>query len=242
MPANTDRWTASTVTDQGPRRFMADAAHSARDRATGRRAWAVADGIGDEYEAGYAAELAARTAARAALRGGAAAGITAARAALQYEYDGAPRGQEGDCVIVTAVPMSARVGSGWDIAWVGDCRAYAVQGGILRQLTEDHTEGETMRRHPDPYWQDLASCFDHIVTRSVLRPAPIASVRITGTTERLLLCTDGMSKVLDAEAIAAHLTPDALPLRAARALVADTRARPRARDNIAATVIQPRTR
>jgi hypothetical protein len=120
---------------------QADAANSHRHRSSGLRAWTVADGIGDDWEPAYAAQLAARRAARAATTGGAAYGIAAARAGLQYEYDGAPRGQEGDCVMVTAVPMADHTDAGLDIAWVGDCRAYVVQDRLLRQVTEDHTEG-----------------------------------------------------------------------------------------------------
>jgi hypothetical protein len=77
MPAAHVRWTASTRTDQGPRRHMADAAHH-----FGRLAWAVADGIGDDYEPAEAATMAAQTAPYAALTGGAAHGIATARTVL----------------------------------------------------------------------------------------------------------------------------------------------------------------
>jgi protein phosphatase len=233
------RWSASTVTDQGPRRHMADAADSHRHRPSGRRAWAVADGIGDDFEPAYAAELAARSAARAATTGGAAYGIAAARAALKYEYDGAPRGQEGDCVMVTAVPMADHAGAGFDFAWVGDCRAYVVQAGTLLQVTQDHTEGEQMRRSESEWIRELAPGHDHIVTRSVLRDEPIASVRITGPVQRVLLCTDGMSKVLPAADIEHILSSSASAPRIARSLLHATRAHRRARDNIAATVLVP---
>jgi protein phosphatase len=233
-------WTASTITDQGPRLCMADAAHSCRDWATGRRSWAVADGIGDDYEPEDAARLAAHHAARAALTGGAACGIAAARTALQYEYDGAPRGQEGDCVMVCAVPLPEEVGGGFDVAWVGDCRAYVVQNGTLHQVTEDHTRGQEMRRSENPWTRELAPYSDHIVTRSVLRDGPISSVRVVGPVHRALLCTDGLSKVLPAEKIARILTTERRPARAARALLAAARADRRARDNIAATVLAPR--
>jgi hypothetical protein len=104
---------------------MADAAHSHRHRPSGHRAWAVADGIGDDWDPAQAAEMAARRAARAATTGGSACGIAAARAELQYFYDGAPRLQTGDCVMVTAAPMADHTGAGLDIAWVGDCRSGA---------------------------------------------------------------------------------------------------------------------
>jgi protein phosphatase len=108
--------------------------------------------------------------------------------------------------MVTAAPMADHAGGGLDIAWVGACRAYVVQDGTLRQVTEDHTEGEEMRRSDSEWIRELAPRHDHIVTRSVLRDSPIASVRITGPVLRVLLCTDGMSKVLPAADIAHILT------------------------------------
>ncbi|MFB8026902.1 MULTISPECIES: PP2C family protein-serine/threonine phosphatase [unclassified Streptomyces] len=234
------RWTSATVTDQGPRRCMADAAATYRNRANGHRAWAVADGIGDDYEPAYAAKLAAATAAQATTTGGAFRGITTARGALQDEYEGAPRGQSGDCVMVTAMPFSDHAGGGFDIAWVGDCRAYSVRHGALHQETQDHTQGAAMRQSKTAWTREIASGYDHVVTRSVLRDTEIASVRVVGPVERLLLCTDGASKVLPAEVIADILTGAETAFHAARALVTAARARPTARDNIAVTVLMPR--
>ncbi|WP_329046922.1 MULTISPECIES: PP2C family protein-serine/threonine phosphatase [unclassified Streptomyces] len=236
------RWISATATDQGPRRVMADAAATGRDKTNRHHhlAWAVADGIGDDYTPAHAAQDAAEIASCAAAVGGAAYGIAAARRALQYEYEGAPRGQEGDCVMVTAVPFPEDAGGGFDIAWVGDCRAYCVRDGALHQETEDHTQGAAMRKSAHPWSREIASGYDHVVTRSVLRDSEIASVRIIGPVERLLLCTDGASKVLPAEVIAEILTGTNSPSQAARALVAAARARPRARDNIAVTVLMPR--
>ncbi|MEU4095956.1 protein phosphatase 2C domain-containing protein [Streptomyces sp. NPDC026673] len=230
------RWIASTRTDQGPRLFMADAAAD-----FAHLAWAVADGIGDDWEPADAAALAAGAAPYAALSGGAACGIAAARAALQDYYDGCPRGQEGDCVMVCAVPMSQRHGGGFDVAWVGDCRAYVVQDGAARQVTQDRTQGERMRQYADPYWATIASSHDHIVTTSVLRDEPIDSVRITGPVQRLMLCTDGITKVVPAANIARILTVDIRPRHVTRALVDAARSRRRGTDNIAVTVIEART-
>ncbi|MFF4248981.1 PP2C family protein-serine/threonine phosphatase [Streptomyces sp. NPDC001822] len=234
------RWISATATDQGPRRVMADAA-TYRNRGNGHRAWAVADGIGDDYEPAYAAQLAAATAAQVTTTGGAFRGIATARGVLQDEYEGAPRGQSGDCVMVTAVPFPDHAGGGFDIAWVGDCRAYSVRGGTLHQETEDHTQGAAMLRSETAWTREIAPGYDHVVTRSVLRDSEIASVRVDGPVERLLLCTDGASKVLPAEVVAAILTGTNSASRAARALVAAARARPGARDNIAVTVLMPRS-
>ncbi|MCX4515902.1 protein phosphatase 2C domain-containing protein [Streptomyces sp. NBC_01619] len=230
------RWTMSTRTDQGPRHHMADAAHHA-----GRLAWAVADGVGDDYEPALAADMAVMAAPYAAVTGGAARGIAAARATLKDYYRGAPPSQVGDCVMVTAAPMPERVGGGWDFAWVGDCRAYVLQRGGLRQVTEDHTEGEAMRGWKDPYWATIAHAYDHIVTRTVLGDETIASARIVGPVERVMLCSDGVSKVVPAPDIERILTADIHPRHATRALIAAARSHRSGTDNIAVTVIAPRT-
>ncbi|MFI1203530.1 PP2C family protein-serine/threonine phosphatase [Streptomyces sp. NPDC020883] len=215
---------------------MADAAHR-----YGHLAWAVADGIGDDYEAADAAAMATQVAPYAALTGGAAHGISRARTTLQDHYQGCPRGQEGDCVMVTAVPMAERVGGGWDFAWVGDCRAYVVQSGALHQVTEDHTEGQKMRGWKDPYWATIAAGYDHKVTRSVLRHEPIDSVRLPGPVDVVMLCTDGVSKALSQADISRILTTDIHPRHMTRALIDATRSRSKGTDNIAVTVIAPRT-
>jgi hypothetical protein len=67
-----------------------------------------------------AATMAAQAAPYAALTGGAAHRIATARTVLQDHYQRCPRGQQGDCVMVTAMPMREHVGGGWDFAWVGE--------------------------------------------------------------------------------------------------------------------------
>jgi serine/threonine protein phosphatase PrpC len=143
--------------------------------------------------------------------------------------------------MVTAMPMSERVGGGWDFAWVGDCRAYTVQNRALRQVRDDHTEGQKMRDWNDPYWTKIADGYDHVVTRSVLRDQPIDSARVVGPVEGVMLCTDKVSKVLTAQDIARILTADLRPRHMTRALIAAARARRNGTDNIAVTVIAHRT-
>lgn len=235
MSAHATQWRSASVRDQGPRAYMADAAAHWRAQ-HGHQAWAVADGIGDEFEAAEAAQRAVLVAARRAPEGGAAAGVLRARAHLKYFYDGAPRGQEGDCVMVVAVPLNHAAG-GLDVAWVGDCRVYVVQDGEVRQVTEDHTVGQSLRRGGDPYSATLAPGYDHIVERSVLSDTEVASARVTGPVERVLLCSDGVSKAVPDQVLRGLLT---VPLYdasfIARSLVSAARAYG-SRDNAAATVL-----
>ncbi|MEU6680852.1 hypothetical protein [Streptomyces sp. NPDC046925] len=236
-------WTYASATDQGPRTHQADATGAHYYRPTGRSAWCVADGIGDDFDPADAAQRSAPIAAHVGTIRGAAAGILAARADLHHFYEGAPRGQSGDCVIVTACEMSDRVGGGFDVAWVGDCRAYVVQNGALVQVTEDHTEGQEMRGWKDPYWATIADGYDHIVTRTVAGDQPVANARVTGSVDLLMLCSDGVSKALDADALTPLLCgffPGSLRKRA-RAVAAEAR-KAGSRDNIAVTLAAPTRR
>lgn len=236
-------WTYVSAKDQGPRVHQADATGMYYYRPTGRYAWSVADGIGDDFDPADAARRAAPLAAHVASVKGAAAGILAARADLNDYYEGAPRGQSGDCVMVTAVEMPDRAGGGLDIAWVGDCRAYVLQDGALIQVTGDHTQGQEMRGWQDPYWHTIANGYDHTVTRSVAGDQPIASLRVVGSVDMLLLCSDGVSKTLQADALAPLLRGmvfGGLGERA-RSLVNQAR-KAGSRDNIAVTLAAPLNR
>lgn len=233
-------WSYASAKDQGPRTHQADATGMYYYRPTGRYAWSVADGIGDDYDPADAAQRSAPLAAHVAAIRGAAAGIQAARADLNDFYEGAPHGQSGDCVMVTACEMPESAGGGLDIAWVGDCRAYVVQDGALTQVTEDHTEGQNMRGWKDPYWSTIASGYDHIVTRTVAGDQPVASLRVVGSVDMLLLCSDGVSKVLDTDTLAPLLRRMVFGgLRErTRALVSQAR-KAGSKDNIAVTLATP---
>lgn len=95
------------------------------------------------------------------------------------------------------------------IAHVGDSRAYRFRGGVLERLTEDHTwveqqvlagelSADEARNHP----------FRNVVTRALGGEADLevdlASHDIQSG-DLILLCTDGLTAVLEDEEIAAHL-------------------------------------
>jgi len=225
-------WSALAVRqDRGPRWYMADATRTVRNLDTGRVAWALADGIGDDWPATEAATMAVEAAARAAGRGGSAYAIAEARKTLRAWYGGAPRGQSGDCVMVVATGMDAIVGGGLDIAWAGDCRAYLLRHGDLQQLTTDHTLGTKYRASAQQWIRRIAPSKDHIVTSSVHTESPIDTVRVVGTEpgDRLLLCSDGVHRSLDPGSIASTLRTAPSSTCAADGLMRAVRGR--ARDN-----------
>lgn len=198
------RWSSSTR--RGPRAHAADAVATYRSRATGRSAFAVADGVGDSAGAAFAATLAADHAVRvAAIEGSAAAGIAAAGDVLRSAGDLA----DGDAAMVLALELGQRSGTGWEIAWVGDCRAVAVVGRRLRTLTRDHTVAAVLRALRMPAGRRM----EHVLATSVrtARPSEIEVVRTTDAAT-LLLVSDGVHRALDPAGIDRALagTPPAL--------------------------------
>ena len=221
----TARPTTGSASDQGRRRFKADAlavwAHG------GGLGVAVADGIGDTAAAYGAAHVAADTAARAAASGGALDALLAARTAIVGGRDT----RAGDAVLVVA---ALRAGGG-EIAWVGDCRAYFFDGAGVRLLTADQTMAAAVRVAgvaAAPRWE-------HVVTASV-RSASAANagrVRIPEGWGRLALVTDGVHRELSPAEIAAVLAHGHDPATAARELT-DLALLAGGGDNASATVVE----
>jgi hypothetical protein len=138
------------------------------DSANGVTVWALADGIGQHPEAATAATLAADIAATITLRSAPAAGLHAARAAINAFYDGVHANQVGDAslLIVAAYPSpTTRHGVRFELAWAGDCRAYTIHGGQFAQLTADHTAARQRRDLGESI--QAGSIADLILTSSV---------------------------------------------------------------------------
>lgn len=121
------------------------------------------------------------------------------------------------------------------IGHVGDSRAYRLRGGRFEQLTRDHSLVEEMRRKGQ---LTDAQAEDHpqrsIITRA-LGPEPEVQVDVQTVPAQdgdvFLICSDGLTTMLDDEAIAAILTRATSLSSAARALV-DEANRAGGRDNI----------
>lgn len=89
---------------------------------------------------------------------------------------------------------------------VGDSRLYSIRNGIIRKITKDHTLAEQMLADGLLKADDLASsAYNHILTRAL---GTEDSVIIDNFTEQLedddiiLICTDGLSDMLNDEEIA----------------------------------------
>jgi PPM family protein phosphatase len=190
MSIDSTPWHATSL--RGPRRVNADSTASYRDPATGRTGYVVADGVGDSERATLAAQLAARTAAAVAVTDGPLQAILAAQSAL---LAAAPGQDDGDCVLVVAVPGEFSC----DVAWVGDCRAYHSNGRILEQITVDHTVAEYYRSRG----MAVTPRMEHLVTTSVrtVKAERIGTSHTGLAGGRLLLCSDGVHKSLSVREI-----------------------------------------
>ena len=121
------------------------------------------------------------------------------------------------------------------IGHVGDSRAYRLRGGRLERLTRDHSLVEEMRRKGQ---LTEAQAEDHpqrsIITRA-LGPEPEVEVDVQTVPAQagdvFLICSDGLTTMLDDEHIARLLARATSMQAAVRALV-DEANRAGGRDNI----------
>jgi serine/threonine protein phosphatase PrpC len=178
--------------------------------------WAVADGMGG-HEAGEVASALVVEMLDASTAGGAlAARVAAAHGALQdanrrlvimAENTGASR-----TIGSTAVVMAADASS-FACLWAGDSRAYLARGGVLEQLTRDHSlvqqlvdsgdlEPSAAAHHPNA----------NIITRAVGAAPDLDVDSVEGKIlagDVFLLASDGLTRLLsDAEILQELEAPD----------------------------------
>ncbi len=162
----------------------------------------VADGMGGHEAGGEASQVAvaaliayARAGTRtdgdaAALLGGA---IGAANAAVwaRANTGGHLRRMGTTCTVLLVAGGRATVGH------VGDSRAYRVRGGVLEQLTTDHTVAEAARSQPG--FAEVARARRHHLTRALgVQPDVQVDAFDAGPAlpdDRFVLCSDGLEPV-----------------------------------------------
>ena len=194
----------------------------------------VADGMGGHQGGDVASAIVVEEFARLAQAGydprhGAEA-VSATLGACQRrieEYAEA-HGASGDwhsgTTVVAALLVDTDGGPAWLLVNLGDSRIYRVTAAVLEQVSVDHsvvqelveagriTEAE-VATHPDR----------HVITRALGGPGPpdpdLFLLPLAGA-ERLLLCSDGVSGLLDHDEIARILSASADPREAADAVVA----------------------
>ncbi len=143
--------------------------------------------------------------------------------------------------IGSTLTIGQLVGDQLLIAHVGDSAAYLLRGEDLEKLTIDHTmEQELIDRHGESARATMPPEYPHTLTRCVgqgkiLR---VDQTRITVESgDRLLLCTDGLNKVLSYDQIRKELSGGDKPEEICKTLtqMANDNAGP---DNITIIVVE----
>lgn len=178
------------------------------------RLFLVADGIGG-HPAGDVASRTAVRAAHAALvassdhepaepEGALADALHAAHDAVLegVEADPATRGMGTTAVVARLSQDDQRL---W-VAHVGDSRAYLFRAGRLRRLTTDHRIGGGRLIQALGTWGDVS---------------PDTTQVELDAGDRILLCTDGLTDMVDDDDIAGRLASDEPPQRSCDRLVED---------------------
>jgi PPM family protein phosphatase len=179
---------------------------------------AVADGMG-----GHAAgEVASSTAIRAATSVGGSASVRVQAANLAV-IDTAARQSRLSGMGTTLVLAVVDPDGSAEIAHVGDSRAYVYSGERLEQVTSDHSYVAEMmeagRMTPE---EAEIHPYRSVVTRAIGLESPIEVdthhvTLVTG--DRLLLCSDGLTSMLDDATISHILDSQGEPIEATRSLI-----------------------
>ncbi|MFI7025130.1 toprim domain-containing protein [Micromonospora sp. NPDC049900] len=200
--AESDITVSATAHSTGGR-AGATAAITRHDAGSGTTVWALADGIGRHAQAATAAQMAADIAATVSMRSTPAAGLHAARAAINAFYGGVHASQAGDAslLVVAAYPSSIhRHGVRFELAWAGDCRAYTIRAGQLAQVTADHTAAR--QRHDQGERVTPGGIAELLLTSSIR----VGDISVSPLDEGpLLLCTNGVHRAIPEHQLAAEL-------------------------------------
>ncbi len=185
----------------------------------------VADGVGGNQAGEVASSLAVDTVGREFFRQAEAVDpATALREALGtangviYQAAQADPSRAGMATTCTAAVIRGR---DLVVGHVGDSRAYLAGNGHIQQLTEDHSLAAEYARRGSPL-PESEKILGNVLTRW-LGTAHEVTVDIIGTLQLpergcLVLCSDGLTKVVAPEEIQAMVTAD-LPAEACRRLV-----------------------
>lgn len=124
----------------------------------------------------------------------------------------------------TTLTVAYRQGSSLFLAHVGDSRCYMLRDGKLHRLTQDHTlVGEMVRRGVLSSEEAASHGLRHVITNAVGGPtrgihAEVHRVELA-TGDVLLLCTDGLTDMVDDGEIGAILAAHQNPRAACEHLV-----------------------
>lgn len=216
--------------------------------------WAVADGMGG-HAGGDVAAQAAMAAVRAHIEQVAAPGfdspqdilralMTAAHQAVRDRAKRDPALQHMGTTLV-ALLLTAQPAAVAHVAHLGDSRAYLYRDGTLTLLTRDHTMAEKYLAHGILTKESVKTHPErHVLTKAVgISPTAMPDIAShpLHPDDLLLLCSDGLTKMLEDQDIALVMAQSGGdPIRACNALIENSLARGGI-DNVTVVVVaQPK--
>lgn len=206
----------------------------------GRHVVAVADGMGGHRSGEVASVLALEALARE-LAGG--AGLREAVIAANAEVYAESQRDPTCAGMGTTLIALLRTEAVYQIANVGDSRAYRVDSHGIRRVSRDHSFAEEAASTSLMDAEEIArSPWRNALTRSVGTQQSVevdlfGPFEIAGRPHTVLLCSDGLYRGLSDEAAWHHLVAAPDPATGARSLV-DLALRHGSDDNISVAVIQ----
>ena len=206
----------------------------------GRHVVAVADGMGGHRSGEVASALALEVLARELVAGaGLREAVTTANAEVYAESLRDPT-----CAgMGTTLIALLRTDAVYEIANVGDSRAYRVDRHGIRRVSRDHSFAEEAANTSLMDAEEIArSPWRNALTRSVGTQESVevdlfGPFEIAGRPHTILLCSDGLYRGLSDEAAWHHLIAAPDPATGARSLV-DLALRHGSDDNISVAVVQ----
>ncbi len=228
-------WRGAGLTDRGLVRSSNQDAFAVEDAL---QLWVVADGMGGHAGGDVASQLAVNsvvTRVRSRASTGEAAAPPASDERVLHEAIAAAQraildearahteltGMGTTCVALT---ISRAPGPVATIAHVGDSRAYRLRGNRLEQLTQDHSViDDYIKRGLVTPAQAFTHPLRHVLSRALGSENgcdPDVGVHDLEDSDLILLCTDGLTKMIKDERIADVLLRErAAPDQACQALV-----------------------
>lgn len=206
----------------------------------------VADGMGGHQGGGFASRYCVETIV-SAVRGSSGPSVVAIlREAIRTANSRIRRKAEENAELYgmgTTVVAATISGGTLYVANVGDSRLYVHSGGVLRQITEDHSLVEAMIRNGE--LERRAARFHpnkNIITRA-LGGQPEIEVDFFEVSldpdDRILMCSDGLSNMIDDEEIEEILGRYEGDLETAARYLVQRANDYGGKDNIAVVVIKP---
>lgn len=175
--------------------------------------WVVADGMGGHKAGDYASQLIVETLSEVGGHrslGEFVGDVERRLLAVNERLIDEIGGPDADEMIGSTVVALLAYHRLLAFVWAGDSRAYRLRGGVLRQLTRDHSEveeliarGELAREEAEEHPSA------NVITRAVgaLNAHDTLEVGMSDLRpgDRYLLCSDGLYRVVQDEEIAEHL-------------------------------------